>query len=308
MAAAKHKGGLGKGVEAFFSSPEATKTKKTTPKAEDAGEQIVKLPGFGELRMIRLSKIEPDRKQPRKKFDPDALQELANSIKEHGLLEPIDVQKNGDRYTLVNGERRWRAAKLAGLKEVPAIVADYDEKRKALVGLIDNIQREDLNPIEEANAYNRLIEEFDLKQDEVAKQVSKSRAAITNSLRLLKLTPEVQQMVIDATLSMGQARALIPVDDPIQQKKLADEIVAKQLNVREVEKLVKNLGKTQKHKKKNIDASMDAIYKDFEKKANDSLGMKVDIKARNGKAGKIEITFATPDDFEKIMDRLLPQK
>lgn len=314
MATKKHTG-LGRGIEAIFSNPtQDTATKTNTNKQDEkpsteqdvVTRQSAGIEGFGELRKVRLSKIEPDPKQPRKNFDADSLQELADSIKEHGLLEPLDVQQNGERYILVNGERRWRAAKLAGLKEVPVIVSEYDEKKRAIIGLIDNIQREDLNPIEEAEAYQRLIEEYGLKQDEVAKQVSKSRTAITNFLRLLKLSEPVRNMVIAGTLTMGHARALLAVEDPEEQQRLANQIVAENLSVREVEKLIKNLGKTKKKvNKTGADDSFTALYRSYEEQISSSLGLKVDIKAKDNQAGRIELTYANQDDFEKIMDRLM---
>lgn len=311
MAGKKHSG-LGRGVEAFFSNPSqdtATRTKseqKNTAATPVEQNQSTVIEGLGELKKVRLSRIEPDPKQPRKHFDQDALQELADSIKEHGLLEPLDVQQNGDRYLLVNGERRWRACKIAGLKEVPVIINDYDDKKRAIIGLIDNIQREDLNAIEEAQAYQRLIDEYGLKQDDVARQVSKSRTAVTNSLRLLRLAESVQQMVISGELSMGQARALLAVDDPDQQKELADQIVRDRLSVREVERLIKNLGKTKvKSTRTEIDESYVAIYKDYEQRMSSALGLKVDIRLKDHEAGKIELSYANKDDFEKILDRLM---
>lgn len=308
--ATKKRGGLGRGVEAIFSTPQqeaSTKPRETEEqRTENIGPQSTVIEGFGELKKVRLSKIEPDPKQPRKSFDPDSLQELADSIKEHGLLEPLDVQQNGDRYLLVNGERRWRACKLAGIKEVPVIISEYDDKKRAIVGLIDNIQREDLNAIEEAQAYQRLIEDYGLKQDDVARQVSKSRTAVTNSLRLLKLAEPVQQMVISGELSMGQARALLAVDDPDQQKELADQIVRDHLSVREVERLIKNLGKTKPRvQKPGLDESFVAIYKDYEERMSSALGLKVSIKTKDESAGKIELSYASQDDFEKLMDRLM---
>lgn len=306
MAAKKHSG-LGRGIDAILpNASQDAATKPSTTAHTEGTQQGNGIEGFGELRMIRLSRIEPDPRQPRKSFDPEALQELTESIKEHGLLEPLDVQVNGDRYILVNGERRWRACKQAGLKEVPAIVVDYDEKKRAIIGLIDNIQREDLNPIEEAQAYRRLIEDYDLRQDDVAKQVSKSRTAVTNSLRLLRLTEDVQAMVVSGALSMGQARALLAVDDPALQVELANQIIKENLSVREVERLIKDLGKTKtRTRTRAVDESFAAIYRSYESQIRSQLGLKVDIKARDNNTGRIELTYATPDDFEKIMDLLM---
>ena len=193
--------------------------------------------------VVKIAKVEPNRDQPRKNFDEDALQELADSIKQFGLLQPILVQDRKTYYEIIAGERRWRAAKLAGLKEVPVIIRDYTDQEIVEISLIENIQREDLNPIEEALAYKRLLTEFNLKQDEVAERVSKSRTAVTNSMRLLKLCDEVQQMIIDDMISSGHARALISIENPEEQYNIAQKIFDEKLSVRDVEKLVKNLNK-----------------------------------------------------------------
>ena len=183
--------------------------------------------------------VEPNRDQPRKKFDEDAILELADSIKQFGVLQPLLVRKNKDYYEIIAGERRWRAAKQAGVKEVPVIVKEYTEQEIVEIGLIENIQRENLNPIEEAMAFKRLLEEFNLKQDEVAERVSKSRTAVTNSMRLLKLDERVQQMIIDDMISTGHARALLAIDDKDEQYNLANRIFDEKLSVRDTEKLVK---------------------------------------------------------------------
>ena len=215
--AAKVKRGLGKGLDAMIPVPEnspSLSTEKTENKAEDKGSETI----------VKITQVEPNREQPRKNFDEDALQELADSIKQFGLLQPILVQDRKTHYEIIAGERRWRAAKLAGLKEVPVIIRDYTEQEIVEISLIENIQREDLNPIEEAQAYKKLLTEFNLKQDEVAERVSKSRTAVTNSMRLLKLCDEVQQMIIDDMLSTGHARALISIEDPEQQYIIAQKI------------------------------------------------------------------------------------
>lgn len=260
--------------------------------------------GVGTIRLVRVSKIEPDRNQPRKNFNKESLEELAQSIKEHGLIEPLTVQDNGTHYSIINGERRWRACKIAGIREVPVIIKNYDDTQKFVISLIDNLQREDLNPIEEAEAYQRLIDEFQLRQEEVAQKVSKNRSTITNALRLLKLSEDVRDMVVQGILSMGQARALLPVMDPQQQKSLADRIVAENLSVREVERLVKNLGKS-KPQKKPDDPALEAIYQDIETKLNQSLGMKVAISHKSKNGGRLEIQFTSNDDLEKLMSRLM---
>ena len=253
----------------------------------------------------RITQIEPNREQPRKNFDEDALQELADSIKQFGLLQPILVQDRKTYYEIIAGERRWRAAKLAGLKEVPVIIRDYTEQEIVEISLIENIQREDLNPIEEAQAYKRLLTEFNLKQDEVAERVSKSRTAVTNSMRLLKLCDEVQQMIIDDMLSTGHARALISIEDPEQQYTIAQKVFDEKLSVRDVEKLVKNLNKPEKIKKEAAeDSGLDVIYQDVAEKLKQSLGTKVEISSKGNGTGKIEIEFFNHDDLDRIIDLL----
>ena len=255
--------------------------------------------------VVKITKIEPNREQPRKNFDEDALQELADSIKQFGLLQPILVQDRKTYYEIIAGERRWRAAKLAGLKEVPVIIRDYTEQEIVEISLIENIQREDLNPIEEALAYKRLLTEFHLKQDEVAERVSKSRTAVTNSMRLLKLCDEVQQMIIDDMITTGHARALISIEDPEQQYTIAQKVFDEKLNVRDVEKLVKNLNKPEKAKKEPVaDKALEVVYQDLEEKLKQSLGTKVSIASKGDGAGKLEIEFYTHDDLEKITDLL----
>lgn len=261
---------------------------------EAAGEK-------GPETIVKITMVEPNRDQPRKNFDEDALAELADSIKQFGLLQPILVQDRKDHYEIIAGERRWRAAKIAGLKEVPVIIRNYTEQEIVEISLIENIQREDLNPIEEAQAYKRLLDEFHLKQDELAERVSKSRAAITNSVRLLKLSDEVQQMVIDGLVSTGHARALLGVEDQKEQYDLAQKIVDEKLSVRDVEKLVKNLHKEPKTKKKMDDKTLELIYQDIEEKLKQKLGTKVAVTSKGEGAGKIEIEFYNHDDLERLM-------
>lgn len=294
--AAKVKRGLGKGLDAIIPVSENSVSEKAAAEKPDSK---------GAETIVRITQVEPNREQPRKNFDEDALQELADSIKQFGLLQPILVQDRKTYYEIIAGERRWRAAKLAGLKEVPVIIRDYTEQEIVEISLIENIQREDLNPIEEAQAYKRLLTEFNLKQDEVAERVSKSRTAVTNSMRLLKLCDEVQQMIIDDMLSTGHARALISIEDPEQQYTIAQRIFDEKLSVRDVEKLVRNLNKPEKTKKKNDgDASLDVIYQDVAEKLKQALGTKVDIASRGDGSGKIEIEFYSHDDLDKIVDLL----
>lgn len=251
--------------------------------------------------MMNISKVEPNRTQPRKNFNEDALQELAESIKEHGIIEPLIVQKRDKYYEIIAGERRWRAANIAGLKEVPIIIKDLTELEIVEIALIENIQREDLNPIEEAMAYKRLIDEFNLKQDEVAERVSKSRTNITNTMRLLKLCPEVQQMLIDEMISAGHARALIGVEDSAIQYSLAQRVFDEKMSVRDIEKAVKNIGKTQKEANQKKVQISDA-YKSYETKLKDKLGTKVNVSVKDNGTGKIEIEFYSNDDFERIVE------
>ena len=292
--------GLGKGLDSLI--PNAlgeTKTKKETTvksKTETAEEKEPQT-------LVKITKVEPNREQPRKNFDEDALQELADSIKQFGLLQPILVQDRKDYYEIIAGERRWRAAKLAGLKEVPVIIRNYTEQEIVEISLIENIQREDLNPIEEAQAYKRLLTEFHLKQDEVAERVSKSRAAVTNSIRLLKLNEEVQRMVIDEMISTGHARALLAVENPEEQYNLAQRIFDEKLSVRDVEKLVKNLHKPAKLKKVD-DKTMQVIYQDIEEKLKQKLGRKVIVTSKGEGSGKIEIEFYNHEDLDRLLDVL----
>ncbi len=294
--AAKVKRGLGKGLDSMIPVPESSPSpEKVADKTEEKGPETV----------VKITQVEPNREQPRKNFDEDALQELADSIKQFGLLQPILVQDRKTHYEIIAGERRWRAAKLAGLKEVPVIIRDYTEQEIVEISLIENIQREDLNPIEEAQAYKKLLTEFHLKQDEVAERVSKSRTAVTNSMRLLKLCDEVQQMIIDDMLSTGHARALISIEDPEQQYIIAQKIFDEKLSVRDVEKLVKNLNKPEKPKKDVIeDKSLEIIYQDVEEKLKQSLGTKVEISSKGNGSGKIEIEFYNHDDLDRIIELL----
>ncbi|MBP3594778.1 MAG: ParB/RepB/Spo0J family partition protein [Lachnospiraceae bacterium] len=253
---------------------------------------------------LPLIKIEPNRAQPRTRFDEDALQELADSIKQYGIIEPIVVQKREDHYEIIAGERRWRAARIAGLKEVPVVVKEYSEDEIFTIALIENIQREDLNPIEEAVAYQKLIQELKLKQDEVAEKVSKSRTAITNSMRLLKLDQRVQQMLIDEMISEGHGRALLPITDPEEQFTLAMKVFDEKLSVRETEKLIKKLQEEKKAPAKQEEEAKDIsfIYKNLEEKLKRTLGTKVEIKNKANNTGKIEIEYYSMDELERIVE------
>lgn len=293
---AKATRGLGKGLDSLIPA--------SVPKME-AEQEVVKTESNAQGTYVKITKVEPNREQPRKNFDEDALQELADSIKQYGIVEPLIVQDRKTHYEIIAGERRRRAAKLAGLKEVPVIVRNYTEQEIVEISLIENIQREDLNPIEEAQAYKRLLTEFHLKQDEVAERVSKSRTAVTNSMRLLKLCDEVQQMIIDDMITTGHARALISIEDPEQQYTIAQKVFDEKLNVRDVEKLVKNLNKPEKAKKEPVaDKALEVVYQDLEEKLKQSLGTKVSIASKGDGAGKLEIEFYTHDDLEKITDLL----
>ena len=289
---------LGKGLDALIPSGlevESNPKKETAKKEETASDK--------QETLVKITMGEPNREQPRKNFDEDALLELSESIKQFGLLQPILVQQRKDYYEIIAGERRWRAAKLAGLKEVPVIIKNLTEQEIVEIALIENIQREDLNPIEEAQAYKRLLTEFNLKQDEVAERVSKSRTAVTNSMRLLKLNEEVQQMVINDMISTGHARALLAIEDQEQQYLLAQRIFDQKLSVRDIEKIVKSLGKPAKAKKeKNV--SLDIVYQDLEEKMKQRLNTKVAISGKGDGSGKIEIEFYSHDDLDRILDML----
>ncbi len=280
-------------------------------------EEIAIDPKDREAVTVRISEVEPNRGQPRKYFDESAINELADSIKKFGLLQPILVQEREDHYEIIAGERRWRAAMRAGLKEVPVIVRKYSEQEILELSLIENIQRENLNPIEEAKAYKQLMDEFHLKQEEIGERVSKSRSAITNAMRLLKLDERVQELVVDGTLSMGHARALIPVEDREQQFELAQRISDEKLSVRDTEKMikeyqnrVKNSVKETKSQKSGVDTiddtekRLELIYKDLEEKLKQILSTKVTINHKKNGQGKLQIEFYNADDLEKLIDRL----
>ena len=290
------RGGLGKGLDSLIPDKKVNKESTVEKKKEETvknGEQ-----------MIKVSMIEPNREQPRRMFEEDSLLELADSIKQYGVLQPILVQKKSDYYEIIAGERRWRAAKLAGIKEVPVIVREFTEQQAVEIALIENIQRENLNPIEEAMAFKRLLEEFSLKQDEVAERVSKSRTAVTNSMRLLKLDQRVQQMIIDDMISTGHARTLLAIEDGEQQYILANKIFDEKLSVRETEKLIKELKNPKKEKVKPV-IENDFIYRDSEEKLKSKMGTKVNVNNKANGKGKIEIEYYSEKEFERIFDLLM---
>ena len=254
---------------------------------------------------LDINKVEPNRNQPRKSFDEEGLQELADSMQQYGIIQPLVVQQREDYYEIIAGERRWRAAKIAGLKEVPVIIKTLSEQEIMEISLIENIQRENLNPIEEANAYKRLLEEFQLKQEEVAQRVAKSRTAITNSLRLLKLDTRVQELLASEAISAGHARALISIEDGDTQYNIAKRIVEEKLSVRDVEKLVKKLTGKKEQKEGNpekISKEMAAIYQNLEEQLKVALGTRVSIKYKDAQKGKLEIEYYSQDELDRIIE------
>lgn len=301
--------GLGKGLDSLIPNKNAANTKvssKNTAKSVSTAKTINAKEDenkTGEV-LVKINKIEPNRNQPRKAFEEDSLLELADSIKQFGVLQPLLVQKKKDYYEIIAGERRWRAAKLAGVKEVPVIIKEYTNQEIVEISLIENIQRENLNPIEEAMAFKRLLEEFNLKQDEVAERVSKSRTAVTNSMRLLKLSDKVQQMIVDDMISTGHARALLAIDDKEQQYTLAIKIFDEKLSVRETEKMVKALKNTKKQPEK-VENEHQFVYDDIAEKMKSVIGTKVKINQKTNGKGKIEIEYYSPEELERIYDLIM---
>ena len=302
------KSGLGRGLDALFpektvqSKPKTVKTVKEEKKVAVDTKKFSQQETSNGERMMKISMIEPNREQPRKKFDEDALQELSESIKQYGILQPLLVSDKKDYYEIVAGERRWRAAKMAGLKEVPVVVKEFSTQEIVEISLIENIQREDLNPVEEAMAYKRLIDEFHLKQDEIAERVSKSRTAVTNSMRLLKLDSRVQQMMVDEMISAGHARAILAISDPEQQYNAAMKVFDEKLSVRETEKLVKSILTPTKKKPVVSNPAEDAIYESLEEKMKGITGTRVFIHRKKNNKGKIEIEYYSRDDLDRIID------
>ena len=290
------KSGLGKGLDALIPAG----NKKAVVKKDSEPVIIEKIVEKKGVETLKITEVEPNREQPRKNFNEDALLELADSIKQYGVIQPLIVQKKADHYEIIAGERRWRAAKMAGVKEIPVIIKDYTDQQVMEISLIENIQREDLNPIEEAMAYKNLMEEFHLKQDEIAEKVSKSRTAVTNSMRLLKLDKRVQQMMIDDMISAGHSRTLITIEDPDAQYNIATKIFDEKLSERETEKLVKLLQKPEV-KKEKVEKVNSFIYKDIEEKMKAILGTKVTVDHKSNNKGKISIEYYSNEELERIL-------
>lgn len=248
---------------------------------------------------VSINLIKSNNKQPRKSFDDDKLSELAESIKNHGIIQPIILKRDEDKYTIIAGERRWRAAKLIGLKEIPATVIDLSDRDVLEVSLIENIQRQDLNPIEEAEAYKRLLNEFNLTQEELGKRVGKSRVVITNALRLINLTDTVKQYIIDGVISEGHGRVLLTISDEKVQGDIARKVIDEKLSVRDLEKLIKSLGKEEKKVERKINTN--PYYKDITEKLQNYFGTKVNVSNKNDK-GKIEIEYYSNEDLQRILE------
>ncbi len=303
------KGGLnkGKGLETLIpqrtlkaQQDKAASEKEPEVKiVEKIVEKVVEKPAD---MYLKITEVVPNADQPRKEFDEDALTELSESIRQFGVLQPLLVQKKGKYYEIIAGERRWRAAKMAGLKKVPVVIKEFTPQEIVEISLIENIQREDLNPVEEALAYRRLIEEFHLKQDEVAERVSKSRAAVTNSMRLLKLDERVQKMLVDEMISTGHARAILGLEDPEIQYTAAQKVFDEKLSVRETEKLVKQLLNPKQPVQKAINSQEEAVYQQLEEKLKGIVGTKVSIQRSKGNKGKIEIEYYSQDELERIIE------
>ncbi len=283
--------GLGKGLDAILND-------KYDSQALDSAEYI----DNSKVVELKIIDVEPNKDQPRKEFNKEKLDELTSSISEHGVIQPIIVVKKGKTYQIVAGERRWRASKQAGLKKIPAIVRDYDELKVMEVALIENLQREDLNPVEEALGYKSLMESFDLTQDKISERVGKSRSAVANSLRLLNLPGEVLKMLESGKISTGHAKVILSISNEKEQIQLAEIIVEKKLSVRETESLIKNKSKSKKSVSK-MSAEFKMAVKDMENNFSKYLGTKVKIKETNGK-GKIEISYYSHEEFERIAEML----
>lgn len=286
--------GLGKGLDSMIPPKRTARAQAQDSAANKNANKS------GEV-ILKINDVEPNKNQPRRTFNEDSLIELSESIKQHGIVQPLVVAKQKDYYEIIAGERRWRAAKIAGLKEVPVIIKDYSPQEIMEVALIENIQREDLNPIEEAKAYKNLIDEYNLKQDQVAEKVSKSRTAVTNALRLLKLDDRVQEMLINENISSGHARALLGLDDAEKQYYIATQIFDEKLSVRETEKLVKQINRPEQPPKPKKELKNDFVYRDIEEKLKEKIGTKVKINRKTEDKGKIEIEYYSPEELEKIL-------
>ena len=303
--AGRRTGGLGKGLDALIPNKAGGPSKEPAKKTRSAvvkKDKTTEKDNPAAERLVKISSVEPNLNQPRRHFDEDALLELSESIKQYGVLQPLLVSDKKDYFEIIAGERRWRAAKMAGLKEVPVVVKEFTDQEIVEISLIENIQREDLNPIEEAMAYKRLMEEFHLKQDEIADRVAKSRTAVTNSMRLLKLSSKVQEMVIADMISAGHARALLGISDETLQENTAMKVFDEKLSVRETEKLVKNLVSPTKKEKTERNTAEDAIYESLEEKMKGIMGTKVSIQRKKNNKGKIEIEYYSRDELERIID------
>lgn len=323
--ATKTKRGLGKGLGAFFGdevvqevvNDQVTGKNKTDQAGDKAGGKKQEASSDGKSVVVektvtvevpkeitvKLSMIEPNRNQPRKDFNEDQLQELADSIKQYGILQPLLVQKRENYYELIAGERRWRAAKLAGLKEVPVVIREYSQQESMEIALIENVQRADLNPIEEAQAYQRLMQEFGMRQEDIAQRVSKNRATITNSMRLLKLEAEVQQMLAEDRITGGHARALLAIEDPKVQVQLAEKIERDKMSVRDVERMVKLISRKPRAKTMGQpDEALELIFKELEERMKSAMGTKVVISRKDRNKGRIEIEYYSESELERIVE------
>lgn len=308
------KKGLGKGLGAIFGediikeSEDAAAARRKGGAASEAGAASEgKAEGeIGKELMIKIALIEPNKEQPRRNFDEEQLAELAESIKRHGVLQPLLVQKKGAFYELIAGERRWRAAKLAGLREVPVVLREYSRQESMEIALIENVQRSDLNPIEEGRAYQRLIQEFNLKQEEIAERVAKNRSTITNAMRLLKLDEAIQDLVIHNIISGGHGRALLALEDNGLQLKAAKLVVDGGLSVRETERLVKRLIResldTDKQQKEEKDINF--IYQNLEDRMKTVMGTKVTIHNKDKNKGRVEIEYYSEAELERIVEMI----
>lgn len=304
--------GLGKGLGAIFGEDivenripdqeEPDKRKETAVKKSGAKKEEEVKEVIGKEITLKLSQIEPNHEQPRKDFNPELIQELADSMKQYGVLQPLLVQKKGDHYEIIAGERRWRAAKEAGLKEVPVVIREYTKQQTMEIALIENVQREDLNPIEEALAYQQLMQEFDLTQEEIAARVAKNRATITNSMRLLKLDRRVQEMLVQGQISSGHARTLLGLEDGEQQYQVSLKVIKDRLSVREVEKLVKLMNKPKKEEKKEEERDLSFIFKDLEERMKQVMGTKVNINKKDKNKGRIEIEYYSEAELERLVE------
>lgn len=304
------KKGLGKGLGAIFGEDVVKENKEETEKkakAKAEAKAAEEMDEKGRILMLKLDLVQPNKEQPRKTFDEEKINELAESIKNYGVLQPLLVQKNDSFYEIIAGERRWRAAKAAGLKEVPAVLKEYSKQEAMEISLIENVQRADLNPIEEALGYRQLIDEFGLTQEEIAVRVAKSRTAITNTMRLLKLDEQIQNMLVQGGITSGHARALLSLEDIQMQLKAAKEILDKKLSVRETERLVKRLQKEasgEKKEEKKKDETLALIYQDLEDRMKSVMGTKVSIHNKDKNKGRIEIEYYSEAELERIVEMI----